>query len=684
KKPGFVDQFIKEARAAGALNHPNIIQVHDVGTENGVHYFSMEFIDGPTCLHLLRNQGALSPGQTLEIGRQTAKALDYAHEHKLIHRDIKPDNIMLANGDTVKLADLGISKTFDEIENESTRKIVGTPHYIAPEAAKGQKVDHRIDLYSLGATLYHLITGRTPYQGSDPTDILKKLLRDNPEALQELDPDIPDSVANVIEKLMSKDPNDRYQNAAEVIKDIEMVQSSGDVEAKKPGDGETVILRRLAAGKTGDVDAGGDTNYTTNHTSGDVSHHSHTTMAGARSFNPVQIALIAIIVVAIAVIGVVLSSGSSEDTEASDPENASENEIVAPSDTTNSDISTSNNTGTDPEDSETLVKETPTVSLLDQQKLEREQIQKLDALDKEIRKASSSAELSDINRKLSEIGNEDLTRAAKKRATTVQKQLDRQIEQFQQSAASAAYKKLNTEVTALIQKQEFDTANQRIKAVQQQHGTHILSRINGLQTIVDSQRKTYFSSLDRKIKIFISNGDREGLQKLLKDLPPAILDTEAPRKINSAINAIDSKQLAAHKIIFHQAEIFLGNWQLSKTEEYYKETRKPLGNSPTGKAFDKLAAHVTSLKKMIVDVNQNLSVRKKFRGKIKHLSDPYIDGADEEHFHVRMDNGGKLKVRWKDIDRATFNAILTLGDVDPETYSDALSAQESAMDSIEE
>ena len=118
----FVEQFIKEARAARCLNHPNIIQVHDVASENGVHYFSMEYIDGPTAMGMLRQEGRLPPSLACEIIRQTAKALNYAHENRIIHRDIKPENIMLTSTSAVKLADLGISKTFDEAEAEGKAK----------------------------------------------------------------------------------------------------------------------------------------------------------------------------------------------------------------------------------------------------------------------------------------------------------------------------------------------------------------------------------------------------------------------------------------------------------------------------------------------------------------------------------------------------------------------------------
>jgi serine/threonine-protein kinase len=241
QRPKFVEQFIREARAAGALNHPNIIQVHEVGTENDIHFFSMEFIDGPTCTQVLKSQGALESFEALEIIRQVTKALEYAHEHRLIHQDIKPDNIMIGANNTVKLADLGISKTFDEAEaDQGAKRVMGTPHYMAPEAAMGKKVDQRIDIYSLGATLYHLLAGRTPFSATSATAVLRAQVMDPPPPLHEFKPDIPDVVCRLVDRMMAKKPEDRFQNAAEVMAEIERLQASGDFNRQRPS-GESSI-----------------------------------------------------------------------------------------------------------------------------------------------------------------------------------------------------------------------------------------------------------------------------------------------------------------------------------------------------------------------------------------------------------------------------------------------------------
>lgn len=249
-KQRFVDQFIREARAAGALNHQNIIQVHDVGTENGVHFFSMEFVDGPTCSRMLRRQGPFRSDEALEVGFQVAKALEYAHQHRLIHQDIKPDNIMVGADSVVKLADLGISRTFEEAERsgEGERRVMGTPCYMAPEAAQGRRIDHRVDLYGLGATLYHLLTGKAPFHGATPAEVLRAQVSEEPVALRQLNPEVPEAVARLVERLMAKDPDARHPDAAAVQEEIRQIWAKGGQETGALGT-DTHLLRRYREAK---------------------------------------------------------------------------------------------------------------------------------------------------------------------------------------------------------------------------------------------------------------------------------------------------------------------------------------------------------------------------------------------------------------------------------------------------
>ena len=163
----------------------------------------------------------------LDIVLQAAKALEFAHENRIVHRDIKPDNIMLTREGIVKIADLGIAKTFEEgpPSAKDARSVMGTPHYMAPEQALGKAIDHRVDIYSLGATFYHMITGATPFNGATSQEILKAHVQASLLPMQDLNPGIPDPVCFIVERMMAKLPEKRYQNMARVIEDIEKVQS---------------------------------------------------------------------------------------------------------------------------------------------------------------------------------------------------------------------------------------------------------------------------------------------------------------------------------------------------------------------------------------------------------------------------------------------------------------------------
>ena len=219
----FVDQFIREARAAGQLNHPNIIQVHDVATENDIHYFSMEYVDGPTCMQLLRANGAFPVPEALEIARQVAKALEYAHDHRLIHQDIKPDNIMIGANNTVKLADLGISKTFDEAEqDDGPKRVMGTPHYMAPEQALGSKdVDHRVDLYALAVVIFECLTGTLPFEADSELRLIQMQAHSPPPDLLDRAPWIAKPIAAVMKRALAKLPDERFSSGAQLLAALE-------------------------------------------------------------------------------------------------------------------------------------------------------------------------------------------------------------------------------------------------------------------------------------------------------------------------------------------------------------------------------------------------------------------------------------------------------------------------------
>ncbi len=221
----FVVGFIKEARAAAKLNHPNIVQAYAVGEDEGIFYFAMEYIDGETMKNVLKRDQVIPVDQAISIIQQISEALDYAwKEQKLIHRDIKPDNIMLTSNGRAKLADLGLAKVAGEIDDSEDDEVMGTPQYISPEHLTGAPMDSRSDIYSLGATFYHFITGRFPYEGSTASEIAQQHLFGTLIPPDKINPDIPEALSRIVVKMMAKDPALRYQDTAELADDLRLVR----------------------------------------------------------------------------------------------------------------------------------------------------------------------------------------------------------------------------------------------------------------------------------------------------------------------------------------------------------------------------------------------------------------------------------------------------------------------------
>ena len=217
----FVALFIKEARAAAKLNHPHIVQAYAVGEDDGLLYFAMENIDGETMKDVLEREGAIPVDQALNVIQQIAEALNYAWiEQKLIHCDIKPDNIMLTSTGRAKLADLGLARVTGDMSDADDDEVMGTPQYISPEALTGAPMDTRSDIYSLGATFYQFVTGRLAFDGATAAEIAKKHLTEPLIPPRSVNKDIPESVSRIIMKMMAKNPSMRYQDASELIDDL--------------------------------------------------------------------------------------------------------------------------------------------------------------------------------------------------------------------------------------------------------------------------------------------------------------------------------------------------------------------------------------------------------------------------------------------------------------------------------
>ena len=258
----FLSRFRREARAAGQLNHVNIVCAHTVGEELGYHYLVMEYVEGEPLDKILKRDHALTWDKALEIVMQVARGLKHAHEHGIVHRDIKPGNIIVTPKGVAKILDLGLSKTIggdEQTFHTQTGVAVGTPHYLSPEQARGDKsIDGRTDIYSLGATLYHLVTGHTPFQGSTAAVIMLKHLNEQLTNPQDINENIPDGVAHVIMRMMAKEPADRYRDCKELLDDLELVidgkdPSSHAIEAHKSS---VAVARAARSRKPGAVAPG--------------------------------------------------------------------------------------------------------------------------------------------------------------------------------------------------------------------------------------------------------------------------------------------------------------------------------------------------------------------------------------------------------------------------------------------
>jgi serine/threonine-protein kinase len=216
--PTAVQLFLREARAAAALSHPNIVTLFDAGQElDGSYYLTMELLEGFGLDTLLKKRGRLSARDTVRIGVQIAKGLQFAHEKGVVHRDIKTANLFFTQDRAVKIMDFGLAKMTEEVRRSAT-VIGGTPYYMAPEQAAGKAVDHRADLYALGVTLFELVTGSVPFRDGDVADQHRRA--PVPDARSHA-PDVPEALAVLIQQLMAKKPADRPATTAEVVRALE-------------------------------------------------------------------------------------------------------------------------------------------------------------------------------------------------------------------------------------------------------------------------------------------------------------------------------------------------------------------------------------------------------------------------------------------------------------------------------
>ncbi|MBO0801865.1 MAG: Stk1 family PASTA domain-containing Ser/Thr kinase [Nocardiopsaceae bacterium] len=233
----FQARFRREAQSAASLNHPSIVAVYDTGEDTStgvpVPYIVMEFVDGQTVRDMMIEGHRLMPERALEIIGGVLRALEYSHQAGIVHRDIKPGNVMVTRNNDVKVMDFGIARAMNDSQATMTQtaQVIGTAQYLSPEQARGERVDARSDLYSTGCLMYELLTGRPPFQGDSPVAIAYQHVRENPVPPTQLDPELPSWADPIVLRAMAKSPDDRYQSAAEMATDVQRAASGMQVSA---------------------------------------------------------------------------------------------------------------------------------------------------------------------------------------------------------------------------------------------------------------------------------------------------------------------------------------------------------------------------------------------------------------------------------------------------------------------
>lgn len=225
----FVRRFQREALSASSLSHPNIVEVYDVGEDNGQYYIVMEYIEGKQLKDVLRKRGKLTITEVIDIMQQIADGLSVAHDSYIIHRDIKPQNIMILENGLVKITDFGIAMAMNSTQLTQTNSVMGSVHYLPPEQANGSGSTLKSDIYSMGILMYELLTGKLPYKGENAVEIALKHLKEPLPSIRDEIPDIPQSVENVILKATAKNPKNRYNDAREMLEDLKTVMDDSRI-----------------------------------------------------------------------------------------------------------------------------------------------------------------------------------------------------------------------------------------------------------------------------------------------------------------------------------------------------------------------------------------------------------------------------------------------------------------------
>ena len=216
----FVRRFQREALSASSLSHPNIVEMYDVGEDNGLYYIVMEYVEGKTLKQLLKRRGNLTLSEAIDIMLQLTDGMAHAHDAYIIHRDLKPQNIMIQDDGQIKITDFGIAMALNSTQLTQTNSVMGSVHYLPPEQASGKGSTTKSDIYSMGIIFYELLTGKLPFKGDNAVEIALKHMRDPLPNLREDNPNIPQSIENIILKATAKNPKNRYDDARSMHEDL--------------------------------------------------------------------------------------------------------------------------------------------------------------------------------------------------------------------------------------------------------------------------------------------------------------------------------------------------------------------------------------------------------------------------------------------------------------------------------
>lgn len=257
----FVHRFNTEAQAAARISNPHVVSIFDVGFENGLYYIVMEYVEGITLKEYIAEKHALPWRQAAEFAAQICEGLQAAHKCSVIHRDIKPQNIIMANGGTLKVTDFGIARATSQATTTATNSTIGTVHYLSPEQARGGYTNEKTDIYSLGVVLYEMLTGRLPFDDSTPVAIAIKHIRENPVLPRILNNDIPEAMEHIVLKAMNKEQDARYASAGEFLRELNAVienpnvkLAGGDVPDYVEDDEDIDVTRKRSAIDDSDID----------------------------------------------------------------------------------------------------------------------------------------------------------------------------------------------------------------------------------------------------------------------------------------------------------------------------------------------------------------------------------------------------------------------------------------------